>query len=311
MNTKTTLLLLVAALTFASPAARAQFPGGGFQGGSQVATAKPAWMSNRITLNVNNASLPQVLYALLDKAGVKTYALVLKDGLNDRMYAIADGKVAGATDASLAQPFGSTITVDYKNVTAELGLKKIAEMAGVHFSFETAHNGLTVYVTKTAAGYGTVYTISPKPPIDPAIADALTQAAKTVRDVQMFYAAPNALRLTSGATLPDTRVKLDVRGSDVRDILQTILKQAHLDYALEDDVPDTPKRSFTFENVPVGTALDVICQSADIGWRVETHGGKTLVRVGKKYAASANSLSGSAYSTFFAPPVVTPPKPGR
>lgn len=326
MNTKTTLLLLAAALAFAPPAARAQFPGGGFQGGgfqggrfggSQIAAVKPTWMSNRVSVNVKSVTVAQATREVLDKAGVKNYTLFLSGGL---AYLVKDGQLfGGQSEENFARPYANPVTLTAQSVTAEDALKRIASAAGVEFSFRTEDNQLTVMASKTAAGFGTVYSISPKSAIDPAIVAALTQAQKAAGNVQMFL-SPNATDYRSaysstflrfGARLPDVRVKLDVRGGDVRDALQTVLKQANLDYALEDDVPDAPKRSFTFENVPIATALDVLCKSADIGWRAETHGGKTLVRVGKKYAASANSLSGSAYSTFFAPPVVTPPKPGR
>lgn len=334
MNTKTTLLLLAAALTFASPAARAQFPGGGFQGGgfqgggfgsggfggSQIAAVKPTWMSNRVSLNVKSVTVAQAAREVLDKAGVKNYTLFLSGG---PAYLVKDGQLfGGQSEENFARPYANPVTLTAQSVTAEDALKRIASAAGVEFSFRTEDNQLTVMASKTAAGFGTVYTIGSQLATDLAVVNALKRAQKAAGNVQMFL-SPNATDyrsaysstfLRSGATLPDTRVKLDVRGGDVRDALQNVLKQANLDYALEDDVPESPKRSFTFENVPVATALDVLCKSADIGWRAETHGGKTLVRVGKKYVSPPIAPFAGFYPSYVQPqrpPALRLPSPAR
>lgn len=102
------------------------------------------------------------------------------------------------------------------------------------------------------------------------------------------------------ATLPSKRVSLDKKSTDVRECLKEILKNADISYALADDLPSEPK-SFTFSNVPISTALDMICESIEVGWTVEAGSdGKPLVRVGKRYRArvrNTSSLLAPGYQT--------------
>ena len=85
----------------------------------------------------------------------------------------------------------------------------------------------------------------------------------------------------AGPKLPDKRVSLDVRKHNLRDLLKDVLKQADVDFILEDGVPDDVKKSFTFEDVPLSAALDAICRSADLGWWTETKDKKLVVHIGK------------------------------
>jgi hypothetical protein len=84
--------------------------------------------------------------------------------------------------------------------------------------------------------------------------------------------------------LPAVRVGVARRDAPIRDVLGDVLRQAKLDFAVDEDVPADDKHSFTFENVAITTALDVVCQSAGLGWRAEQTPGGVLVRVGKRYA---------------------------
>jgi hypothetical protein len=131
--------------------------------------------------------------------------------------------------------------------------------------------------------------------------EAMRAAEDATRQARIY-----SLQAIGTARLGDARVKLDVRNASIRDSLKDILKQAGLDYALEDDVPDDVKRSFTFENVPIATALDVICRSVDIGWSVQRtvetvdpssrstdkrSKSKTVVLIGKKYARRTTAFT--------------------
>ena len=88
---------------------------------------------------------------------------------------------------------------------------------------------------------------------------------------------------TRSATLPSKRVSLDKKNTDVRECFKEILKQANLSFALADDLPSDPK-SFTFADISIATALDMICESIEVGWMAEKDGeGKVTVRVGKRY----------------------------
>ncbi len=95
------------------------------------------------------------------------------------------------------------------------------------------------------------------------------------------------------STLPNKRVSLDKKNADVRECLKDILKQADLSFALADDLPSEAK-SFTFSNVPIATALDMICESIEVGWTAERSGdGKPLVRVGKRYKSRSGGTRSS------------------
>ena len=119
--------------------------------------------------------------------------------------------------------------------------------------------------------------------------EALRASSAASRDAFSAYSTASSrtpyFGAFSAAALPDKRVKLDSRNARLRDVLKDVLKQADLSYALDNDVPEDVKRSFTFENVPISMALDLITRSVDIGWRAEKQkDGKVLVVIGKKYA---------------------------
>ena len=100
------------------------------------------------------------------------------------------------------------------------------------------------------------------------------------------------------STLPNKRVSLDKKNADVRECLKDILKQADLSFALADDLPSDAK-SFTFSNVPIATALDMICESIEVGWTAERSGdGKPVVRVGKRYKSRSGATRSSQRREF-------------
>lgn len=90
--------------------------------------------------------------------------------------------------------------------------------------------------------------------------------------------------------IPATRVHLDARDASVRTTLATLFNQVRLDYAIDDDVTADLKGTFVFGNVFIVTALDTVCQSANVGWRVELVNEKPFVRVGRRYAVPSVQL---------------------
>lgn len=112
------------------------------------------------------------------------------------------------------------------------------------------------------------------------------------------------------------RLSLDKKNTDVRECFKELLKDADLSYALADDLPSDAK-SFTFSNVPLSTALDMICESIEVGWTAEQGpDGKPIVRIGKRYknrirqssqGSLFNSRSiGPSYSRTYERPVINP-----
>jgi transcription elongation factor Elf1 len=243
--------------------------------------AKSAALKVKITLDANEMPLTEALKQVLEQTKIP--------------YAIED------------TPSDAKVTMTLKNVSASDALDLLTRGAGIGWVYKRDGKDEKVSVGKKYAGHRVVFnTVSGDTIRAPYFDDAAVQ-----RQVQeAMRQAQRATQLASRtytfsmfpARLPDTRVKLDVRNGNLRDILKDVLKQARLDYALDNDVPEDQKRSFTFENVPIATALDVITRSADIGWRAErqptkegdkdktskpeeaTDEGKILILIGKKYA---------------------------
>jgi hypothetical protein len=212
-------------------------------------------------------------------------------------------------------PADAKVTMTLKNVPASDALSLLTRESGIGWVYEKKDKDEKVSVGKKYVGhryrinttngntfYSAPYTIDSRL-VEKQVQDAMKQATEASKLAQKYQYQFN-LFTSYGVHLPDTRVKLDVRNGNLRDILKDVLKQAHLDYALDNDVPEDQKRSFTFENVPIATALDVITRSADIGWRAqrqptaktekdqekaENKAGaeeeaKVLILIGKKYA---------------------------
>jgi predicted RNA-binding Zn-ribbon protein involved in translation (DUF1610 family) len=190
---------------------------------------------------------------------------------------------------------------------------KEVEKSGRAAKFDAADFETTIRISKKGASNvialmpgGAVRVESTQRAVEEAMARA--RSATTMPDSLLYNAY-------TPARMPDKLVKVDSRNANLRDVLKDVLKQAGLDYALEDDVPEDVKRSFTFENIPISMALDVICRSAEIGWRAERSGTgkeiKTVVRIGKKYVrrgGTVNSFGGFGANFPYTPtPIVTVP----
>lgn len=203
------------------------------------------------------------------------------------------------------------ITMTLKNVPASYALMILTREAKVGWSYEKKDNQETFRVVKRDTRFGGRMRIDM-----PDIKVDMPQVENAFRTyMNAVSAAPLATNRTFSfpATLPDVRIKIDARNADVRDTLKKILEQAKLDYVLDDDIPSDVKRSFSFENIPLSTALDVVCQSVEIGWRAEMKDKKIIVMVGKKYSRRSNwitagpragvAVSPSLPATIYASPI--------
>lgn len=249
-------------------------------------------MRKKVSLEANNMPVVEALKKVLEQAGITC---------------VIDADV----------PTDKTVTLTVKNVPLSMVLNLLTQEAEVGWSYyrkvegdkkeskiqigKKRRQGLRV----VPSGRATASTMAGEGNIQIQVGEAMRAAQDAIRQSQLFM--PSSMMIS--ARLPDTRVKLDVHNSNIRDALKDVLKQAGMDYALEDDVPDDVKRSFTFENVPIGTALDVICRSADIGWTVQVPASRTLtltpgeepkkekkkvlILIGKKYAKRWNNVYGA------------------
>ncbi|WP_309710603.1 hypothetical protein [Armatimonas sp.] len=81
--------------------------------------------------------------------------------------------------------------------------------------------------------------------------------------------------------LPNTQVKADATSPrDVKALIEDLCKQAGLIYAIDSTVPSISK-TLAFENVPIKTALEALCATADLSMSVSKKGEKTIVTFSK------------------------------
>lgn len=87
-----------------------------------------------------------------------------------------------------------------------------------------------------------------------------------------------------GGLLPDTRVKAEATSPrEVKLLIEELCKQAGLVFAIDSDVPSTSK-TLAFENVPIKTALETLCATANLSMSVSRKGEKTVVTFSKAEA---------------------------
>jgi hypothetical protein len=196
-------------------------------------------------------------------------------------------KAAGQTldrveiDEGLPTP---EISLSVKGVQVRDALAAIGRLAAATTFISEKDDKVTVHLRKRSESHQFQVFTGMAESI-PAEARARVSEAIQAARAQTRAIHPMITGFMLNSYLPNKRVSLDVRNTDVRDALKTILKQADVDYVLESDIPDNKKHSFTFENVPLKTALDVLCESIGVGWRAQRGEGdkKVLVRIGKKW----------------------------
>jgi hypothetical protein len=89
---------------------------------------------------------------------------------------------------------------------------------------------------------------------------------------------------SEGRRIPEgKKVKLSGEARDIKVILEDVLKQAGLTFSFDSDLPMISKQ-IAFENIRIDTALDVICATAEIGWKLDHVDDKIVIRIGKSYA---------------------------
>jgi hypothetical protein len=241
------LLMPLAAHSRQEAAAPSQGVG---QARTTASAAGPKWLEQTIDIEISRASVLEAIKAVLAAAKVNVEGV----------------------ESELELPKDTRVTLIANRVKTRDALAAVARLGGALAYVSDTDGKVTVQLRKRTDA-GTL--VVPLPPT-PGQANAFSG----------FSPSGIVTNLLVGGTgsLPSPRVSIDRRNAEVRDCLRDILKQAGVDFALEDDVPDEARKSFTFDNVPLNLALSLICQSADLGWRAETSNGKTLVRIGKKYA---------------------------
>lgn len=230
----------------------------------------------KITMTLKGVPAVYALMLITREAKL-SFAFESKDG-KERVHII-----------KMVKQSGNRISVNVPEIATTVSPQVAARIAN-NYTSSFSTNGYTTYATGNGGRAGTVYTPGQE------------------------YRATGVIRMP--AVLPDVRVKLDARNIEVRDALKKVLEQAKLAFVMDDDVPEKLKRSFTFENVPIATALDVICRSADIGWFPEMRPDSSpVIHIGKKYspvyriigpsagAPGPGAAAGPGQSPFMTPPV--------
>ena len=126
----------------------------------------------------------------------------------------------------------------------------------------------------------------PKPAGNMIFMPSMPPPASLPRSPSVGTTFPGLATMPFRSTLPNKKVSLDKVKTDPREALKEVLKQAGLSYAIGDDLPSDPK-SFTFSDVSITTALDMICESIGASWSTERGpDGKSVVRIGKAHSRS-------------------------
>ena len=258
-----------------------------------IALSRPAWLEKVIDLNIKNERPADAIKRIVKQAGKTVENVELDEGLADvRLSLSVRGVKVGDALAAVGRIGGAVASVADRDDRVTVYLKKRNERVAM-LSEMPAMGSLFVGGDNAAA-----FPKETRIEIERALADA----GRTIERVkpQMTGIArtmpPFASFTTMFAKLPDKRVSIDLKKVEIREALKKILGDAGVAYALDDDLPTDASRSFTFENVPLGTALELICASAGIGWRAEKTDDKggVLVKVGKKYLGNGgrNTLFG-------------------
>jgi len=213
----------------------------------------------KLDLDVREGSVADVLKIIAQQTGI---AYELEGGLK------SDAKLTlSMNDATL----GSALDMIARLLNAGWKSEKKDGKVKVTFSKKIARNQDMIFTTPPS----TARTLVPAPAM-PSLGSTLFRSA-----------------------LPDTRVSLDKKKTDPRELLRDVLKQANLAYAIGDDLPSEPK-SFTFENVPLTTALNMICESIGASWTTERGtDGKPVVRIGKAGRAPRTTSYDSLVQRYF------------
>lgn len=83
------------------------------------------------------------------------------------------------------------------------------------------------------------------------------------------------------SSIAKTRVNLDFAEVPLSVAIRRVLSMGSMPYRISDDIPSDHKVTLSLPNVRIGTAMDLLTQAGEIGWRMELLDGKLAIRVGK------------------------------
>ncbi len=240
--------------------------------GLTLASASPGWLEKEINLNIKNEKPGDAIKQVLRAAGKSADKVEIDEGV--------------------AAP---QISLSIKNVQTRDALAAIGRLAGATAYVTDDDDKIVVRLKKRSAVE--VYTVSgfssfpaeARKDFENALVTSREALAQIRTRLPEIVSMPGRPGFPANATLiqsflPSKMVSLDVKDQDIREVLKTLLKQADVSYVLEEDIPEGKRHSFTFENVSLRTALDVVCESVGIGWGVKRSENKPLVQIGKKWA---------------------------
>lgn len=182
----------------------------------------------------------------------------VKDAVKSVLAAAGVAKFDFATETDI--PTEMRLTVAVKGVRARDALAAVSRLGGA-----------VAYVSQSDKE--TVIQLRPRTENAPIVIPMPNQP-RILPDIPTIFG-------NGRAALANKKVSLDRRDTDLRDILKELLKKAEVDFVLEDGVPDDARRSFVFNDIPLSSALDLICQSADLAWSVNQTGKRQVVRIYK------------------------------
>lgn len=213
----------------------------------------PKWLESTIDIDINRATIVDGIRAVLAAAKVSVEGV----------------------ESELELPRDTRVSLSATRVKVRDALAAIARLGGAIAYVAETDGRVTIQLRKrTDTGTFVV-------PLPPGSSGFGLSGSNTFPGGSNFTVTTNLPALAK-------RISIDRRDADLRDSLRDVLKQALVDFSLEADIPDDVRKSFTFDNVPLRDALNLMCQSGEIAWRIETSNGKPLVRIGKQFGRPAS-----------------------
>jgi hypothetical protein len=230
--------------------------------------AQPGWLDKEIDINVKNQKPGDAVKQILKAAGKSADKVEIDEGV--------------------ASP---QISLSVKNVQVRDVLAAVGRLAGATAFVVDDDDKITVRLKKrNAVEVFTVGSAAMSPEARKELENAFATSHEAIAQIRAEFPkivgvqGNIASAMSVRSFLPDKSVSLDIKDQNVREILKTLLKQAEVDFILEEDIPEDRRHSFTFSNVSLRVALDVVCESVGVGWGVKRGEKKPLVHIGKKWA---------------------------
>jgi Zn finger protein HypA/HybF involved in hydrogenase expression len=205
----------------------------------------------RVGLDVKDASLKNILTQLAEAAKME---VAFDKDLPDEKYSFT-----------------------FKNAPLDDALRLVTRTTGIGYSVKVSGEKKTLHFGKKRRGYSFTTSYAQPFPRIAAIPKAKVAASPHVR-------MPLATTLQNtyfGHTMPEKKIDVDFRNTNLRDALKTALGRAKVGYVLAGEIKDA-KVTLSGKGMSLSDVLEEITDSTDISWHWVPQGDYGTVVVGTK-----------------------------